>query len=78
MIQSQRMLQYSKHYFLGFVQQVYYIFHRIGKPNAQKQREFQEIKKLNNEKYLKKNRRRPKKYYIPVEKQTKTEHKKQK
>ena len=50
----------------------------MTKSNAQKQREYRERKEFNDEKYLEKERRRRKKYYIPVDKLTKTEHEKAK
>ena len=50
----------------------------MAKSNAQKQREYRERKKSNDDKFLEKERRRQKKYYTPVDKLSKTEHKKRK
>ena len=50
----------------------------MAKSNAQKQQEYQERKKSNDDKFLDKERRRQKKYYTPVDKLSKTEHKKRK
>ena len=50
----------------------------VAKSNAQKQREYRERKKSNDDKFLEKERRRQKKYYTPVDKLSKTEHKKRK
>jgi len=50
----------------------------MAKSNAQKQREYRERKKLNDGNFLEKERRRQKKYYIPVENLSKSEHKKRK
>ena len=46
---------------------LYFIFPRMAKLNAQKEREYRERKKLNDEKYLEKERQRQNKYYIPVD-----------
>ena len=50
----------------------------MAKSNAQKQREYQERKKSNNDIFLEKERRSEKKYYTPVNTLLKTKHKKRK
>ena len=50
----------------------------MAKSNAQKLREYRERKKSNDDKFLEKERPRQKKYYTPVDKLSKTKHKKRK